>query len=241
VDEVLAVGDAEFQKKCLGKMGDVAHEGRTVLFVSHNMAAIQNLSTSSILLNQGSILSKGKTNKIIDKYLSNLKSSDNSSMSLLTEGKRSGTGSVKLSGFRIENAKGIPIDFIQSGEEVNFVFLYQKADLSNEPLKNVDIGFSIHELSSSSPLFVLYSSYMGTSFQIRSGNGEIQCNLKTFPIAAGRYRLGARITINGIESDWPQMGIGHINVVESDFYGTGQIGFGSTAPLLISGKWSLEK
>lgn len=70
VDEVLAVGDAEFQKKCLGKMGDVSKgEGRTVLFVSHNMAAVQKLCKSALFLNNGSIDSVGKTSNIITKYL----------------------------------------------------------------------------------------------------------------------------------------------------------------------------
>jgi lipopolysaccharide transport system ATP-binding protein len=69
VDEVLAVGDAEFQKKCLGKMGDVSmKEGRTVLFVSHNMAAVTMLCGSSLLINQGSIQAVGKTSEIIRAY-----------------------------------------------------------------------------------------------------------------------------------------------------------------------------
>lgn len=72
VDEVLAVGDAEFQKKCLGKMGEVSKgEGRTVLFVSHNMQSISKLCNKSILLNQGSIAAQGPTNKIIDLYAAN--------------------------------------------------------------------------------------------------------------------------------------------------------------------------
>jgi lipopolysaccharide transport system ATP-binding protein len=69
VDEVLAVGDVAFQKKCLGKLGDVAKEGRTVLFVSHNMAAIQNLCPKCILLNNGHILKMGGTVDIIHHYL----------------------------------------------------------------------------------------------------------------------------------------------------------------------------
>jgi len=69
VDEVLAVGDAEFQKKCLGKMGDVAGEGRTVLFVSHNMAAIQRLCPRTILLYQGQITGIGDTPDVINTYL----------------------------------------------------------------------------------------------------------------------------------------------------------------------------
>jgi lipopolysaccharide transport system ATP-binding protein len=69
VDEVLAVGDAEFQKKCLGKMGQVAEGGRTVLFVSHNMIAVRNLCERTILLQDGSIISDGDTIAITEKYL----------------------------------------------------------------------------------------------------------------------------------------------------------------------------
>lgn len=69
VDEVLAVGDAEFQKKCIGKMKDVAGEGRTVLFVSHNMAAVRNLCSKAILLNKGSIHCQGSVDTVMDEYL----------------------------------------------------------------------------------------------------------------------------------------------------------------------------
>lgn len=70
VDEVLAVGDAEFQKKCLGKMGNVAQEGRTVLFVSHNMNAIQRLCPQSFLFEKGQLVEQGDTNDIVAHYLS---------------------------------------------------------------------------------------------------------------------------------------------------------------------------
>lgn len=69
VDEVLAVGDAGFQKKCLGKMGDVAKEGRTVLFVSHNMGAVQTLCTKTMLINAGKIVDFDQTDQIISQYL----------------------------------------------------------------------------------------------------------------------------------------------------------------------------
>jgi lipopolysaccharide transport system ATP-binding protein len=76
VDEVLAVGDAEFQKKCLGKMGEVSKgEGRTVLFVSHNMDAISSLCPISMLLNNGEISEISSTNKIVDLYFKNSNSS----------------------------------------------------------------------------------------------------------------------------------------------------------------------
>jgi lipopolysaccharide transport system ATP-binding protein len=69
VDEVLAVGDAQFQKKCLGKMGDVAKEGRTILFVSHNMAHINNLCSICILLEAGKISQQGHPSLVIQQYL----------------------------------------------------------------------------------------------------------------------------------------------------------------------------
>ncbi|MDW8227847.1 MAG: Wzt carbohydrate-binding domain-containing protein, partial [Anaerolineales bacterium] len=72
VDEVLAVGDAQFQKKCLGKMGDVAREGRTVLFVSHNIGAIAELCQKAILLERGIVVTSGRTEQVIKAYLSGL-------------------------------------------------------------------------------------------------------------------------------------------------------------------------
>lgn len=72
IDEVLAVGDAEFQKKCLGKMGDISKgEGRTVLFVSHNMASIKSLCNTGILLENGLLINKGNINDIVEHYLKN--------------------------------------------------------------------------------------------------------------------------------------------------------------------------
>src|SRR5438874_13066471 len=68
VDEVLAVGDAEFQKKCLGKMGDVARGGRTVLFVSNNMAAVKSLTTRGILLDSGRVELSGPTEQVLERY-----------------------------------------------------------------------------------------------------------------------------------------------------------------------------
>src|SRR6185369_16443293 len=69
VDEVLAVGDAAFQKRCLGKMGAVAREGRTLLFVSHNMAAIRSLCPQVIWLDKGQIVAAGETEPIVRNYL----------------------------------------------------------------------------------------------------------------------------------------------------------------------------
>jgi len=84
IDEVLAVGDAEFQKKCLGKMEDVTGEGRTVLFVSHNMGAIEKLCQKSIFLHQGKVADYNKTRDIIESYLKSAKSKHNGRIQQVT-------------------------------------------------------------------------------------------------------------------------------------------------------------
>jgi lipopolysaccharide transport system ATP-binding protein len=99
VDEVLAVGDAEFQKKCLGKMGDVTQEGRTVLFVSHNMGAVRSLTSRSILLRNGEMAALGSTDEIIHTYL--------------TESLEKGTQEhTDLSFFRRSNRDEGHVDFV---------------------------------------------------------------------------------------------------------------------------------
>ena len=98
IDEVLAVGDVAFQKKSLGKMENVSHQGRTVVFVSHNMNALQRLCPNSILLNHGKLVSQDKTSKIIEQYLSTALSETagpNSSIDLSNQ-QRDGIGKVRF-------------------------------------------------------------------------------------------------------------------------------------------------
>lgn len=89
-------------------------------------------------------------------------------------------------------------------------------------------------------LSVLYSSYQGETFEIESKKGTVRCRVSNFPFSAGRYRVGGRITVNGGEADWPRDGIGFIDVVEGDFYGSGKSGFNGPVPFLVSGEWSLD-
>jgi len=98
VDEVLAVGDAEFQKKCLGKMKDVADHGRTILFVSHNMQAVANLCTRAILLQNGKLQSIGKTGDIIKQYQNGFTHLEiDEKTSINDEKYRRGNGEVRIS------------------------------------------------------------------------------------------------------------------------------------------------
>lgn len=124
VDEVLAVGDAEFQRKCLGKMNDVAQEGRTVLFVSHNMSAILRLTQETIVLDEGKIVMRGPTPEAVDHYLN---------MGLTKQGERFWTdeelsdrmGAFKPVALRILNPKGQVVDTVNAAEGFSIEFEYQ--------------------------------------------------------------------------------------------------------------------
>jgi len=117
IDEVLAVGDAEFQNKCLGKMKDVSDQGRTVLFVSHNMGAVADLCSRAILLNQGKIVQDGDTNEIIRSYVHqnmHVKLSDASALSDPTV--RRGLGHVRFEQIRMLNRAGEEVNEFQKGD-----------------------------------------------------------------------------------------------------------------------------
>lgn len=131
VDEVLAVGDAEFQKKCLGKMGDVANEGRTVLFVSHNMQAVKRLCQKGVLLSQGRVALKGDAAEIVDSYLaSGLKNEINTEIS--PQMHRLYTGDFQVLRVEIINQKGELADSLTHGEvfRLNFSFRIHNAHQS---------------------------------------------------------------------------------------------------------------
>ncbi len=117
VDEVLAVGDAEFQKKCLGKMKDVSGQGRTVLFVSHNMPSIRMLCDSCIHLSKGMLVNQGDTDLIIGEYLNNQNIQFAGLTEITNEQHVSGTGELKYEAICLYNSKNQPttsLDFMES-------------------------------------------------------------------------------------------------------------------------------
>ncbi|WP_336127218.1 ABC transporter ATP-binding protein [Mesoflavibacter sp. CH_XMU1422-2] len=117
VDEVLAVGDAEFQKKAIGKMQDISKgDGRTVLFVSHNMAAIQDLCTRAILLSNGEVKFDGKVDEVVNKYLS----SNSVTKSKINFNTENNIDSVKIKSISIFNSKNKNTSQLKSGEKFTF-------------------------------------------------------------------------------------------------------------------------
>ncbi len=234
VDEVLAVGDVKFQKKCLGKMEDVGKEGRTVLFVSHQMAAIEKLCSRVIVLNRGQAGCDSDTKTSINYYLQDLENRvDNGSIVNIP---RTGTGELQITGFSVENCQGEKLGSVACGETVILVFDYQ-INLA-KTIKDISIGFSIHN-SLGDTISIFYSDYVNQTFSSKLSTGSFKCKIEDFPYSMGRYFIGVRVIANGIEIDWPRDFVGYIDVEAGDFYGTGSNYHNGIGRVLIRGDWEL--
>ncbi|RZJ52708.1 MAG: ABC transporter ATP-binding protein [Flavobacterium sp.] len=231
VDEVLAVGDAEFQKKCLGKMGEVSNkDGRTVLFVSHNMEAIKKLCPTSILLSNGLVDIYDKSSITIDKYF-DFHNSTKESINL--NSKREGLKTILFTEFSTLNEKFEKVTIIKTGERLIFKFVLE----AFRDTKNVDIGFSIHN-SQDNMLSVLYSSYQDKLYTLSKGRHEFLFEFDNNYLSNGIYLIRGLLKDNSAISDLPQDPLGVLTVSLGDFYGTGSIGHQTSGiNFLFKGKW----
>ena len=219
VDEVLAVGDAEFQKKCLGKMGQVSsNEGRTVLFVSHNMAAVQSLCSKGMLMQFGQVKEFGNTSEVIRSYLKSGSVSDGSLVRDLSNAHRSaGRGNI-IKRIWIENDKGEVVSNLMMGESFSVKFYFE----SPEPISNMLVGFGI-ENELGYRVSSLNNEIAGTGAYslLNSGTATLQVENPNF--IEGDYFISVSIVSN--QNEW----IDYIeqaysfNIQEADVYGTGKL------------------
>jgi lipopolysaccharide transport system ATP-binding protein len=185
VDEVLAVGDAQFQKKCLGKMQDVSRTGRTVLFVSHNMGAVETLCTRGILLQKGGVEFDGEVKQAIAKYLAAYERED--FIDLEKETDRSGNGLMRLRNFSIL-CEGEKIVEAVSGATVHFKFSYSNP----ENFANAQLTFTIYT-DKGIAVTNIHSSMMGGKIILEAGAGAVTCCVPRLALNQGRYRVAVAL------------------------------------------------
>lgn len=215
VDEVLAVGDSAFQKKCLGKMGAVAKEGRTVLFVSHNMAAIQNLCQRAILLSSGIIEADETAQQAIDMYLGSIQ--NNGALALSARTDRQGRGEILITKIDLLGEDYQPINNAMSGREVIIRLYY--ATNKKDVFRNCRMSVSIHINGTA---YVLLSSELVTNDElVLTGDGFVDCIIPGLPLSRGEYYLSSFIEANKTIQDWVE-GAAVLSVIDGDFYGTGR-------------------
>jgi homopolymeric O-antigen transport system ATP-binding protein len=232
VDEVLSVGDLAFQEKCLGRMETVAGEGRTVLFVSHNLTAVQTLCPRSMLLSRGRKLIEGPTGKVIEEYVSGIRS--HTAISLNDRSDREGTGRFKFTSISFENDAGA-VDVPITGEDLEVVLTYESSD--GNAIRNA--GFAIGVYSVLGNLILqLQSDVAGALHRSIPPSGEIRCRIPRLPLPAGRYVLNLMGTSGGTPADWIQRA-GELTVAEGDYFGSGRRLPDSHQTVLVEQSWSV--
>lgn len=179
VDEVLAVGDAAFQRKCLGKMGQVAQQGRTVLFVSHNMGAVGQLCTRAIWLEDGKMKADGATDKVIQQYLTSPANQGESYT------QRSGNKKAVFSGLKLENAAGQPCADFRMGDDIQLGFQLSFQENINE----LDLVVGIRNAAGDRITHILNHD---EGFGISGLSGQVKSIRIKFPevlLSPGKYHI----------------------------------------------------
>lgn len=214
VDEVLAVGDASFQKKCLGKMHDVAKGGRTVLFVSHNMAIINELCPKCVLLDQGQIVAHGNTNKVIAGYLSKQYRRSEGIIDLKDPKLRRNSlkkSVFKFTQFSILNSKGKPSARLRLHEPFSLII----KGLLTKSIDGLKVAFSI-DSPMGFPLFNSFNKDSGLTTKYDRGEISFVVKFDSNILAPGIYNIGLGASGTGVV-DWiPEALMINIEQVSSD-------------------------
>lgn len=234
VDEVLAVGDAEFQKKCLGKMGEVSRgDGRTVLFVSHNLTAVQQLCEKGMVINDGSTVFYGETNNAIRSYLNDVRKTILwSDLSKRTD--RKGSQWLKFTKVVICDTKGNELQKVISGQDLVIQLYYE----SEKEKSNVSVLASFNVRNSQSYLLTnLNSVDTGHSKLDIYRNGYFECCWPKFNLKSDVYDCNLFCSVNGEIVDWLQ-GAFVISVEDGDYFQTGKMIGREQGEILVNHSWS---
>jgi lipopolysaccharide transport system ATP-binding protein len=233
VDEVLAVGDAAFQAKCLGKMESISREGRTVIFVSHNMSAVATLCDRAILLEQGRLVIDGTVDAVVSHYLESSPRSED----VAQRTDRTGSGAVRASGISFRNPDGSPARALLSNGPVDVVL-----DIEVQPSaagKPVSVVLVVCDRSDTR-LFSLHSEWQGAQLRLQPGRGRLVCSLpQGFPLVPDHYSMILAIVVNGIVAD-KMNHAAHFEIVSNNVFGTGVLPAIGLGPVLVRNLWTTE-
>ena len=229
VDEVLSVGDQAFQQKCLGQIDEIAHSGRTVVFVSHNLAAVSSLCTRACFLAQGRLAAEGEVDAIIRRYLGSVQEA--ARRDLHERADRQGSGAFRFTKFLAHGPAGA----VTSGGETWFDLDFAAV----EECKSAMVGIAVYGLLGE-PLFLCSTKISGDNFSRIPRTGTFRCVIPRLPLAPGRYSVNVYGEANGAVADWVS-DAATFDVAEGDFFGSGQLPPTTHGHVFVDHAWGVEE
>jgi len=228
VDEVLAVGDSAFQKKCLGKMGDVAQQGRTVLVVSHNMASVLSLCSRAILMRTGRLVKAGPVKEIVDDYLDAAKPQEITALGERRD--REGEGSARFASIAVESDESGTI--IRTTSRLKITLRYKSA----RPLRHGRFRAEVYDYTNA-PIYVLDSDDVGGLPELLPAEGEVVCTTGPINLTAGRCYINL-VLLRGTTIADDIHYAAYFDVEADDFFGTGKLPQREWAISVTKHSWS---
>jgi lipopolysaccharide transport system ATP-binding protein len=232
VDEVLAVGDAAFQRKCLGKLSDAARGGRTLLFVSHNLIAVESLCEGALLLDEGGIVLQGDARQVVQKYLT----SENVSVaraSLKSARRRFGSGEIRFVSVDVRRQGASIGGVIRSGEGFLIRLGYRCHDRVLHPVFSVAL-FSMMGVA----VFGVHTTDLDFDIPEVSQDGYIELDIERANLLPGRYLVHIAVGdyTNAHRYDHV-IDAAEFDIEQADVYGSGRVGAAGWSLIFLPCSW----
>ncbi|MGV3533648.1 MAG: ABC transporter ATP-binding protein [Chthoniobacteraceae bacterium] len=236
IDEVLAVGDASFQQKCLGKVASVADAGRTVLFVSHNTAAVEKLCRTGVVLDHGKVVFQGTQTEALGEYLRKF-AQKNASLRERTD--RTGNGELRVVGIDFRDPEGNVVAAARSGGDVEVWLHFENYARKPYPRLGARIFISTHM---GVPVFVQSNRLSQTEFGELPEAGAFVCRIPRLPLPESSYRVSFKISPEQAGGETLDLvrGAATLHVAGGDFFGGGRVPPPRDGLALVEGNWRLE-
>jgi lipopolysaccharide transport system ATP-binding protein len=236
IDEVLSVGDAQFQKKCLNKMHDIASTGCTIVFISHSMATVANLCTRCMYLESGRLLYYGNTENAIDYYISSGANLGSEAPKVLSDF-RPAWAKPLIKSAVVLDSDDRPVEKVLMGAPITVRIEFECE--GRESLKDPLMGVIFYH-NSFGAVGGVNMAMTGTHKVGSIRSGFIECTLPQLPLLPGLYSIEITLSDGYTEVDNLNRFL-KFTVEESDIYGTGKVPVGNLGVIYLEPKWRVEE
>lgn len=226
IDEILAVGDAAFQRKCIGKMNEIVQQERTILFVSHNLASVRQLCSRAVLLDHGVMVGQGKTDAVIRQYQASI-------AELPQQGSEASGDRLQISQVSVHDDSGMRVGELFSGRAMEIRLQYHNPT-GVESCEADLMLYNEHGV----PITRLGTSYCGDRPKL-AASGVLVCRLPRLPLPLGRYRIAATLRMYHERYD-EQLHAASFEVVGSTFHDHGPQPHAGQFATLVEHSWRAD-